>query len=67
MLFGRHDGPVAGVAPGCRAISVPVFTDDRRTSQLQLARAIELAADAGAHIINVSGGNWLKRQKQRMR
>ncbi|WP_328966389.1 PatA/PatG family cyanobactin maturation protease [Streptomyces sp. NBC_00239] len=56
VLFGRHDGPVAGVAPGCRAISVPVFTDDRRTSQLQLARAIELAADAGAHIINVSGG-----------
>jgi subtilisin family serine protease len=56
VLLGRHDGPVPGMAPLCRAISVPVFTDGRRTSQLDLARAIELAADAGAHVINVSGG-----------
>jgi cyanobactin maturation PatA/PatG family protease len=56
VLFGRHDGPVPGVAPGCRAVSVPVFAEGRRTSQLDLARAIELAADAGAHVINVSGG-----------
>ncbi|MFF4779555.1 PatA/PatG family cyanobactin maturation protease [Microtetraspora fusca] len=56
VLFGRHDGPVMGVTPACRAISVPVFVERRRTSQLELARAIELAAEAGAHIINVSGG-----------
>ncbi|NUP79357.1 MAG: S8 family serine peptidase, partial [Nonomuraea sp.] len=59
VLFGRHDGPVPGVAPGCRAVSVPVFAEGRRTSQLELARALDLAADAGAHIINVSGGQLL--------
>jgi cyanobactin maturation PatA/PatG family protease len=56
VLFGRHDGPLPGVAPGCRAVSVPVFAEGRRTSQLDLARAIELAADAGAHLVNISGG-----------
>ncbi|MER6950566.1 PatA/PatG family cyanobactin maturation protease [Nonomuraea sp. NPDC000554] len=56
VLFGRHEGPVPGVAPGCRAVSVPVFAEGRRTAQLDLARAIELAVDEGAHVINVSGG-----------
>ncbi|MCO6008514.1 PatA/PatG family cyanobactin maturation protease [Actinoallomurus purpureus] len=56
VLFGRHDGPVPGVAPGCRAVSVPAFCDQRRTSQLDLARAIETAADTGVHVINISGG-----------
>ncbi|MGN9846097.1 PatA/PatG family cyanobactin maturation protease [Nonomuraea sp. H19] len=56
VLIGRHDGPVPGVAPRCRTVSVPVFAEGRRTSQLDLARAIELAADAGAHIVNISGG-----------
>ncbi|GAA3622890.1 hypothetical protein GCM10022419_130740 [Nonomuraea rosea] len=56
VLFGRHDGPLPGMAPGCRAVSVPVFAEGRRTSQLDLARAIDLAADAGAHIVNISGG-----------
>jgi len=56
VLFGRHDTGTSGVAPGCRAISVPVFTDRRRASQLDLARAVELALDAGAQVINVSGG-----------
>ncbi|MFG1616332.1 PatA/PatG family cyanobactin maturation protease [Nonomuraea wenchangensis] len=59
VLFGRHDGPVPGMAPSCRAISVPVFAEGRRTSQLELARAIELATDEGAHIINISGGQLL--------
>ncbi|MFI6791529.1 PatA/PatG family cyanobactin maturation protease [Nonomuraea sp. NPDC050383] len=56
VLVGAHDGPVPGVAPLCRAVSVPVFAEGRRTAQLDLARAIELAADAGAHVINISGG-----------
>src|SRR5262249_26884742 len=25
VLFGRHDGPVPGVAPGCRGVLVPIF------------------------------------------
>ncbi|MGC7102941.1 PatA/PatG family cyanobactin maturation protease [Amycolatopsis lurida] len=57
VLFGRHGGPVTGVAPGCRGVSVPVFSDRRpKTSQLELARGIELAVEAGAQVINVSGG-----------
>jgi hypothetical protein len=57
VLFGQHGGPVTGVAPGCRGLIVPVFAARRRkTSQLELARGIELAAEAGAQVINVSGG-----------
>ncbi|MFN9914794.1 MAG: S8 family serine peptidase, partial [Pirellulaceae bacterium] len=46
-----------GLAPQCRGLIVPVFADDRcSASQLDLARAIEQAANAGAHVINLSGG-----------
>ncbi|MBA2627422.1 MAG: PatA/PatG family cyanobactin maturation protease [Gemmatimonadales bacterium] len=57
VIFGQSEGPVPGVAPGCRGLSVPAFSDRRRrTSQLEIARGIELAVEAGAHIVNVSGG-----------
>jgi cyanobactin maturation PatA/PatG family protease len=57
LVFGQPRGPVPGVAPGCRGLSVPAFSDHRRTtSQLEIARGIEVAAEAGAHVINVSGG-----------
>lgn len=57
VIFGQHEGPVRGVAPGCRGVAVPAFSDRRgRTSQLDLARGIELAVESGAHVINVSGG-----------
>jgi cyanobactin maturation PatA/PatG family protease len=37
---------------------VPVFSDNRRgsLSQIDLARAINQAVEAGAHVINISGG-----------
>jgi hypothetical protein len=57
VLFGQHGGPVQGIAPGCRGLSVPIFSDlGRKTSQLEIARGIELAVEAGAHVINISGG-----------
>ena len=28
VIFGRHDGPVPGLAPGCRGLIVPIFTDE---------------------------------------
>ncbi|MFD2468982.1 cyanobactin maturation protease PatG family protein [Amycolatopsis silviterrae] len=57
VLAGRHGGPAPGVAPGCRIVSVPVFSDRRpRTTQLDLARGIEAAVEAGAHVVNVSAG-----------
>ena len=57
IIFGQPGSPVRGVAPQCRGLIIPVFSDDnRKTSQLDLARAIEQAVSAGAHVINISGG-----------
>lgn len=57
IIFGQPGSPVQGVAPHCKGIIVPIFADDRRrTSQLDLARGIEQAVNAGAHVINLSGG-----------
>ncbi|MES2057565.1 MAG: PatA/PatG family cyanobactin maturation protease [Pseudomonadota bacterium] len=57
IIFGQHGSDVEGLAPHCTGIVIPVFCEARRSvSQLDLARAIELAVDHGAHIINISGG-----------
>jgi hypothetical protein len=57
VIFGQPESEVPGLAPHCRGLIVPVFADHRRgASQLDLARAIEQAANAGAHVINLSGG-----------
>jgi hypothetical protein len=63
ILFGRHDGPVPGIAPGCRGVLIPIFesVDDhsfRSCSQLDLAHALTQAVLAGAHVVNVSGGQF---------
>jgi hypothetical protein len=63
IIFGRHGGPMAGVAPGCRGLIVPIFSDAGRgpalsCSQLELARAILLAVRHGARIINISAGQF---------
>ena len=61
VVFGQRSGSVKGIAPRCRGLIVPVFRDgaDRPIapcSQLDLARAITQAVQAGAHVINISGG-----------
>ena len=56
IIFGQHDSEVHGVAPGCRALLVPVFADGARITQVDLARGIERAVQSGAHVINISGG-----------
>ena len=61
MILGQHDGPIKGIAPRCRGLIVPIFKDGpdgsiAPCSQLDLARAIIQAVEAGAHIINISGG-----------
>ena len=71
VLFGQPDGPLQGVAPGCTGLLIPVFNDEGGVlSQLDLSRAIEKAVEAGAHVINISGGqltevgeaeDWLER------
>lgn len=57
IIFGQPGSPVRGIAPKCRGLIVPVFADEQlKLSQLDLSRAIEQAINAGAHIINISGG-----------
>ena len=58
LIFGQPGSPVAGIAPRCQGVIAPVFRDlpEHHLSQLDLARAIDQAVQAGAHIINISGG-----------
>jgi subtilisin family serine protease len=65
VIFGQPGGPVEGIAPHCRGIIIPVYgeTEDgelRPCSQQDLARAIALALQAGAHLINISGGELIE-------
>ncbi|MEG3440140.1 PatA/PatG family cyanobactin maturation protease [Pannus brasiliensis CCIBt3594] len=61
VIFGQHGSSVPGIAPGCRGLIVPIFSDGRGDkpvpcSQVDLARAITQAVENGANIINISGG-----------
>ncbi len=77
VIFGQPNTSVEGIAPNCRGLIAPVFADDnRKLSQLDLARAIEQAAENGAQVINISGGaltdlgeaeDWLDRAVQMCR
>lgn len=63
VIFGQHAGDVTGIAPACRGLVVPIFTGARDgslnpCSQVDLARAIMQAAQNGAQVINVSGGQF---------
>lgn len=74
VIFGQSNSPVQGIAPKCRGLIIPVFPDSgRRLSQLDLSRALEQAVEAGAQIINISGGqltdegeaeSWLEKAVQ---
>ncbi|MCH8044360.1 MAG: PatA/PatG family cyanobactin maturation protease [Planctomycetes bacterium] len=63
VIFGQHPGPVKGIAPGCTGLIIPIFKDGPdgsvlACSQVDLARAITLAIEHGAHVINISGGQF---------
>lgn len=63
VIFGRHDASVQGIAPGCRGVLIPIYPSDAAgelgaCSQLDLARALTVAVEQGAKIINVSGGQF---------
>jgi cyanobactin maturation PatA/PatG family protease len=60
LIFGQGD-PIAGLAPDCAGLLIPIFSDSadgsiRSCSQLDLARAIDQAVVAGADIISISAG-----------
>jgi len=58
LIFGQPKTEIEGIAPNCRGLLAPVFGDDnRKLSQLDLARAIEQSAENGAKVINISGGS----------
>jgi len=58
LIFGQPGSPISGIAPGCRGLILPVFSDrpPHSLSQLDLARQINQAVQQGAHVINISGG-----------
>ena len=61
VIFGQQNSPVRGIAPNCRGLIVPVFSDGREgglapCSQIDLARGIIQAVEQGANVINISGG-----------
>jgi cyanobactin maturation PatA/PatG family protease len=63
LIFGQHESPIKGIAPRCSGLLIPIFgnssSDTILTStQLDLARAITVAVDRGAHIVNISGGEF---------
>ena len=60
VLFGRPGSDCPGLAPGCRGLLIPIFDADpgksTACSQIDLARAVRLALQHGANVINISGG-----------
>ncbi|MFC0239064.1 S8 family serine peptidase [Rhodopseudomonas telluris] len=57
LIFGQACSSVEGVAPLCRGLIAPIFRDDRPVcTQADLAQAIDMAVEHGAHIIHISGG-----------
>ncbi|SHJ21941.1 cyanobactin maturation protease, PatA/PatG family [Clostridium cavendishii DSM 21758] len=61
IIFGQQSGGINGIAPNCRGIILPIYSDDSngniiKCNQLGLATAITKAVELGAHIINISGG-----------
>lgn len=61
IIFGQPGTAVSGVAPRCRGLIIPIFGDApdggfANCLQLDLARAILMAVERGAHVINISGG-----------
>jgi cyanobactin maturation PatA/PatG family protease len=63
ILFAVGDGPLTGIAAGCRGLIVPVFVTDSRgdlaeCSQIDLARAIVQAVEHGARVVNISAGQF---------
>lgn len=61
QIFASNATLLVGLAPKCTGLLIPVYRASRDgklhpSSQVDLARAIRTAADAGAHVINISGG-----------
>ncbi len=63
VVAGQPGTSVAGIAPNCAVLCIPVYREDPdgnliSCAQTTLARAIHLALDSGAVLINISGGQF---------
>ena len=60
ILLAAHNTSVRGIAPGCSAVSLPIFgcepSRSPSTHQQHLANAVYEALSAGAHVVNISAG-----------
>jgi cyanobactin maturation PatA/PatG family protease len=66
IIFGRHGGPVEGMAPACRGLALPIYEEPGAgklsyCSQIDLARAITKSVEvarkfASGIVVNISGG-----------
>lgn len=65
IIFGQHDSQIKGIAPKCKGIFIPIFSETANgqiqpSTQTNLARAINEAVERGANIINISAGEFSK-------
>ena len=63
IILGQHNNQVKGIAPNSHGLIIPIFSSTPQggilaCSQPDLARAIRVAADEGANIINISAGQF---------
>jgi cyanobactin maturation PatA/PatG family protease len=58
VIFGEPGSPVHGIAPKCSGLLAVIYSDRNQgpTSQMDLAHAIHQAVQAGAQVVNISGG-----------
>lgn len=64
LIFGQPCSSIEGVAPLCRGLIAPIFGDDLQgCPQAELAAAITLALNYGAHVIFIGGG-FVHRRRQ---
>lgn len=60
ILFAQHTSPIKGISPMCKGIGITIYENGqgklRPASQVDLARAINIAIENKADIINISGG-----------
>ncbi len=61
LIFGQPGTPVTGLAPACRGLVIPVFSESvagviRSVASSTSRAPFSSAVEHGAHVVNISGG-----------